>query len=75
MKGFDKWLETNPNDQDDSFFEAVTEAYSDSFYKAQEDKFVHSDKETDIINKCISKDYMPEKSAMIIERLHSLYKL
>jgi hypothetical protein len=75
MKGFDQWLTTNPFDQDDSFFEATIEAYSDKFYQEQEDKFVNSDKETDIINKCISKDYTPKQSALIIERLHSLYKL
>jgi len=38
MKGFDQWLTTNPNDQDDSFFEAVVESYSDKFYDEQEDK-------------------------------------
>lgn len=75
MKGLDKWLESNPFDQDDSFFETTIEAYSIHFYEAQEDKFINSDKETDIINKCISKNYSPQKSAQIIERLHSLYKL
>jgi hypothetical protein len=75
MKGLDKWLTTNPNDQDDSFFEAVVESYNDKFYDEQEDKFVYSDEETDLINKCISKGYSPKESALIIERLHKLYKL
>jgi hypothetical protein len=75
MKGFDQWLTTNPNDQDDSFFEAVTELYTDAFFEAQEGKFIDSDKETDIINKCISKDYSPKTTAKIIQRLHKLYKL
>lgn len=75
MKGFDRWLETNPFEQDDSFFEATIEAYSEAFFEAQEGKFIDSDKETDIINKCINKGYSPIESAKIIERLHSLYKL
>jgi hypothetical protein len=75
MKGLDKWLETNPNDQYDSYFEAVVEAYTNEFYTAQEDDFVNSDKETDIINKCIQKNYTPQKASIIIQRLHSLFKI
>lgn len=75
MKGFDKWLTTNPFEENDSYFEAVTEAYSEKFFEAQEDKFIYSDKETDIINKYATKEYTAIKTAQIIERLHSLYKL
>jgi hypothetical protein len=75
MKGLDKWLTTNPNDEDDAFFESVIDNYTDAFFEAQENKFIFSDKETDIINKCISKDYSPKTTAIVIERLHKLYKL
>ena len=75
MHGFDKWLTTNPFDENESYFEAVTEAYSEKFFEAQEDKFIYSDKETDLINKCMAKEFTAIESAKIIERLHSLYKL
>lgn len=75
MKGFDKWLTTNPFDENDGYFEAITDAYTDEFYDKQEGKFILSDKETDIINKCAAKEYPPEYAAKIIERLHKLYKL
>jgi|LakMenEpi03Aug12_release.lakeMendotaPanAssembly.Ray.scaffolds.fasta_scaffold00239_32 hypothetical protein len=70
---YDKWLTTNPFDADDSFFEAVTENYSDLFFEAQEDKFIFSDKETDLINRCISKDKTPQQTANIIERYFYIY--
>jgi hypothetical protein len=36
-------------------------------------KFIFSDKETDLINRCISKDKTPQQTANIIERYFYIY--
>ena len=73
MSSYDQWLTTNPFEEDDNYFDGVCENYSDEFFEYQEDKFIFSDKETDLINKCMSRDRTPIQTAKIIERYFRIY--
>jgi hypothetical protein len=76
MKGFDRWLETNPYETSDEHIEAVVEALGMEFYLDNRE-FVESDKFSEIADKACCKEYFVsiDKTAKLIERLFYLYKL
>lgn len=77
MKGFDRWLETNPFETSDAHIEAIMEALIDDFYNKNEDFVVNNNKFYEIADKYCHKKYFTnfDKAAKLIERLFYLYKL
>ena len=76
MKGLDKYLTTPYEDGFEDYNERVIDAFSDAFYKLNEDWIIDSDLCLKWINHIFYKgNHNPKECAKLIQRAFNLYKI
>jgi hypothetical protein len=67
ISNYDRWLTTPP--EDDPFYEAVVEAYPETFYDDNEDEFIGSQEESEMIEEARYLGLNAEETAVRIVNL------
>jgi hypothetical protein len=71
----DKYLTTPPEDNFDNWGESVTSEFTDEFFDENELWIFESELCNKWLNKLFRKDYSPKRTAEIIQRAKTLYKI
>lgn len=77
MKGFDKWLTTEPtNERQNNYYDTVGESLSEDFYNQNKDWIeIYYGQYDSWVKKLWHKDIKAIQAAKIIERAKTFYKL